>query len=212
MKRQTYTQEQNSLIAEYCATYGLEPDQIIFFTGDPKPFFDREATAILIHKLTDAVGIKDYPVASVFPNNITIQFEITFEDGSFASSSGIANLDETMDGEKMTAEQIKSLATSRAARSALTNKGIDLIRLHEATKGNVTQFAGPPQTERERLLREVHALGCEVGYIINKNKDFWYALLLNRYRVTGTDQLGDGNLKDLAAFLKSQRPSLKNAA
>ncbi len=212
MKRQTYTQEQNSLIAEYCATYGLEPEQIVFFDGDAKPFFDREATAVLIHKLTNAVGIEDYPVDSVFANNLTVQYKVTFEDGSFAGSTGLANFDETINGEPMSPEQIKSLATSRAARSALINKGIDLVKLHETTKGNVTQFSGPPRTERETLLREVHALGSEVGYIVGTNKDHWYALLERRYGVPRSNDLGNGNLKDLAAFLKSQRPALPKAA
>lgn len=212
MKKQTYTAEQNILIAEYCATYGLEPEQITFFTDDPKPFFDREATAILLHKLTNAVGIEDVPLASVFPDNITIQYKVTFEDGSFASSTGMANLNEKIDGEAMSPEQIKSLATARAARSALTNKGIDLVKLHEATKGNVAQFSGPAQTEREKLLREVHALGSEVGFIIGTNKDHWYQLLERRYGAPASSSLGDGDLKDLAAFLKSLRPSLRNAA
>jgi len=213
MKRQNYTKEQNELIAEYCAAYGLEPEQIIFFRDDPKPFFDREATAILLHKLTNAVGIEDFPVSSVFPDNITIQYKVTFEDGSFASSTGMANLNEKIDGEAMSPEQIKSLATARAARSALTNKGIDLVKLHGFGKGhNVTRFSGPPETEHAKLLREVHALGDEVGYIIGSDKDHWNALLIRRYNKTASNKLSVEQLKDLAAFLKSQRPAMQQAA
>src|SRR4051812_5874325 len=91
----TNTPEQNQLIAEFSVTYGLDPSQIRFFSDDPQPFFDRDATAVLIHKLPDAVGIEDEPTASPLGDAIAVKYRITFEDGSFASSTGIANLSET---------------------------------------------------------------------------------------------------------------------
>jgi len=214
--RQNYTKEQNELIAEYCAAYGLDPGQIIFFDGDPKPFFDREATAILLHRLTNVVGIEDEPVQSVFPDNISVRYKATFEDGSFATSTGMANFGEKRDGKPMSPDEVKSLATSRAARSALVNKGIDLVRLHEAAKGVLVRFAGPPRDERQRLLREVHALGYEASYIIASSyeaesgrqtftdKAGWRRVLNSRYGVERSSDLTVEQLADLAAFLRSQ--------
>lgn len=226
MNRQTYTQEQQLLIAEYCAAFGLEPDQIIFFTGDPKPFFDREATAVLLNRLLDVAGIEDTPVQSIFPENLAIHYKVTFTDGTFAGSTGMANINELLDGEKMTPEQIKSLATSRAARSALLNKGIDLVKLHEAAKAGsrVARFAGPPANEHAKLLREVHALGYETGYIVDSwyegdtgrvrftEKRPWHHLIERRYGELRSADLTDDQLKDFAAFLRSMLPVAQQAA
>ena len=227
MKRQTYTQQQNELIAEYCAHYGLEPEQIMFFTDDPKPFFDREATAILLNRLLDVAGIEDTPVPSIFPDNFSIQYRVTFADGTFAGSTGMANLNEKLDDQPMTPEQIKSLATSRAARSALLNKGIDLVKLHEASKSasnNVAQFSGPPVSNEAKLLREVHALGYETSYIVDSwfeeadgrrkftDKAAWKRLLNNRYGVDRSSDLSEDQLSDFAAFLRTMLPVQKAAA
>jgi hypothetical protein len=205
----TYTREQHALIAELAATYGLEPDQIVFFGDDPEPLFDREACAVLIFRLTEASGIDDSLVQSPFPDAIAVHYMITFKDGTFAGSDGAANLNETADGKALTPEQIKSLATGRACRSALRNKGINLLKLHFAAKakanGNVAtpQFSGPPRSERETLLRQVHALGTEAGLIDGDNKTGWYNLLAVRYNVAGSNELTDYLLKDLAAHLNT---------
>lgn len=215
----TYTKEQHELIAEFAATYGLDPDQIRFYSGDPQPFFDRDATAVLIHKLTSAVGIEDEPIASPLGDAIAVKYRITFEDGSFASSTGIANVNEKgANDEPLTFEQLQSLATSRASRSALRNKGIDLVKLHYQSKGDVVQFSGPAKSQYESLLREAHALGREVGLILDGDaletqpKRQWYGVLRTRYDVTGSNHLNVDQLADFVAFLKSLKPVAKTAA
>lgn len=223
-----YTKEQHQLIAEFAATYGLEPEQIRFYSNDPQPFFDRDATAVLIHKLTTAVGIEDDLVPPPSADAIAVKYRITFEDGTFASSTGIANLSETDgDNNPLTPEQLQSLATSRASRSALRNKGLDLVKLHAATKRGPSgiEFSGPPQTERQRLLREVHASGYGCGYIFDTwggdhgdrqkyvDKSGWRRILATRYNgVEASSDLTDLQLKDLASFLRSQRPMQQAAA
>lgn len=212
----TYTKEQYQLIAEFCASYGLEPEQIRFFSGDPQPFFDRDATAVLIHKLTSAVGIEDDIVAPPTLDSIAVKYRITFEDGTFASSTGVANLGERLNGELMTPEQIQSMATSRASRGALRNKGIDLVKLHYQSQGDVVQFSGPAKSQYESLLREAHALGRETGLINDAievdPKRHWYATLRTRYGVQGSNHLNVDQLADFVAFLRSLRPAAANAA
>lgn len=216
----TYTKEQNFLIAEFAATYDIDPDQISFFDDDPQPFFDRDATAVLINRLIGPAGVEDDLVASPSPNTIAVKYRITLEDGSFGSSTGVANLDEQKDDKPMSPTQIQSLATARAARGALRNRAIDLVKLHyiaqaKANGSNVAtpKFSGPPRSERETLLRQVHALGNETGLITDRGagKVDWYNLLAVRYNVRGSSELTDYLLKDFAAHLNTL-PKVSTAA
>lgn len=218
----TYTKEQHELIADLCTTYGIEPDQIVFFENDPEPIFDREATSVLLHRLTDVAGIEDDPLPPPAPDSVAAKYRVTFKDGTFAGSSGVANLAEKIGKETVTPEQARSLAIGRAARSALKNKGLNLLKLHHQRKsGNVSpiEFSGQPRSERENLLRQVHALGYETGYIFNTqlddgkhiNKAGWNSVIGLRYGVEGSDKLTDDELRDFAAFLRSQLPQ-KSAA
>jgi hypothetical protein len=205
------------------ATYGLQPEQITFFDDEAEPFFDRKATAVLIHALVPGVvGIEDDLATAPTSDTLAVKYRITFEDGSFAASTAMVNLGEKGDDDKpLSIDQVKSLATAKAARSALTNRGISLMRLHEAKREGgrvVQQFSGPPRGEYERLLREAHALGKETGVILDvenlngrsgvtTDKTLWYRLLGNRYRVDGSNQLDIDQLRDFVAFLRSQLPS-----
>jgi len=223
-ENRNYTKEQHELIAEFAATYGLEPEQIIFYSNDPQPFFDRDATAVLIHKLTDAVGIEDEPMASPLGDAIAVKYRITFEDGSFVSSTGIANVHETgADDHPLTFEQLQSLATSRASRSALRNKGIDLVKLHYAAKrSNVVEYSGEPINNYQKLLREAHVLGYETALIADEkdlrddktyvDKSGWRRVLGVRYGAQASSDLSEEQLADFVAFLRSQLPTRQAAA
>lgn len=212
-KDKTYTREQLDFINEYCTTYGLFPDQIVFFGDDPKPLFDREATSVLLHRLTDCIGIEDDVVPSVFDDTITIKYRVTFKDGSFASSTGVANFGELKNGEPMSAEEIKSLATSRAARSALTNKGIDLVKLHEVRKhpdrsAYPNAFASAAKSERDRLLARVHLLRDEKGLTDVE----WRRTLKMLYYIDSSGSLSVEQLKDFQARLNTLPDAEKLAA
>lgn len=209
-KDKTYTREQLDFINEYCTTYGLFPDQIVFFGDDPKPLFDREATSVLLHRLTDCIGIEDDVVPSVFDDTITIKYRVTFKDGSFASSTGVANFGELKNGEAMSAEEIKSLATSRAARSALTNKGIDLVKLHEFGKhrDRALSITAPAKSERDRLLATVHLLRDEKGLADVE----WRRTLKMLYYIDSSGSLSVEQLKDFQARLNTLPDAEKLAA
>ncbi len=204
-KEKTYTKQQHQLIAELCATYGLEPDQIIFFNDDPRPHFDREATAVLIHALTDAVGIEDDLVPSHLDDTICVKYRITFPDGSFAGSTGAANIRELKNGEPMSRQEIQSLATSRASRSALTNRGIDLLKLHhQRLHRNVAEM--PVKSTRAKLISEAHVLGEEKGLICGNDKTKWQAELYNNFSVINSNELNDTQLGEFVAYLKTIAP------
>lgn len=220
-KEKTYTQEQHALIAELAATYGLEPDQIIFFGDDPKPLFDREATAILIHRLTDAVGIEDDLVPAPVGDAIAVKYRVTFADGSSAASTGMANMAEMLNGEIMSQEQLKSLATSRASRSALTNKGIDLLKLHNQAAHGKNVATLPVKSTRAKLIAQAHLLGQEAGMIVGvktvngpnqEDKSLWQGCLRGRYGVSNSNELSDELLSDFVAFLNSLVPQTRQKA
>lgn len=215
--QKTYTHEQHQLIAELSATYGLQPEQITFFDDDPEPFFDRDATAVLIQRLCEPVGIDDDLVNAPSPDTVAVKYSIEFKDGTYARSTRMANL-----GEVQTVDQAISLATARAARSALRNRGISLIKLHTrvstgsgSDRGiNTVQFSGPPRGEYETLLREAHALGRDAGFILRdtqgvegQDKRAWYNVLSHRYHVGASSALNLDQLRDFVAFLRSQLPS-----
>jgi len=197
----TYTKEQNLLIAEICAAYGLEPDQIIFYNDDPRPSFDREATAKLIHALTDAVAIEDDIVPSHLEDTICVKYRVTFADGTSSASTGAAALNAKKDGEPMSREEIQSLATSRASRSALTNRGIDLLKLHnQRMSKNVSDMPG--KSTRARLIARAHLLGAEAGLIVGDDKTAWQATLYEKFNVINSNELDDDKLAEFVAILE----------
>ena len=198
----TYTPDQHHLIAELAATYGVEPEQIRFFSGDTRPFFEHEAAAVLVRALAGARGIKNHQVPSVNADSISMEVEITFEDGYSSSAIGVANVNETIDGKPMTEEQLKRLATSRATRGTLVNAGVDLLKLHfQARHGNVAEIS--TRTNRATLSRHAHVLGEETGLIVGKNKIAWRTVLLKRYGVGSSDNLSEDQLADFTAFLNT---------
>lgn len=202
MNEPTYTKEQYALIAELAAAYNVEPDQIRFFSNDPRPFFEHEAAAAICRRLAGARGIKNHQVPGVTPDSISMECEITFDDGYTSSAVGVANLGETIDGKPMTEEQLRRLATSRAMRGTLVNAGVDLLKLHnQQMHGNVTDIS--TRTNRATLSRQAHALGEETGLIVGKNKIAWRTVLMRRYSVGSSDNLSEGQLADFVAFLNT---------
>ena len=203
MNDKNYTQEQNELIAELASTYGIEPEEVIFFANDPKPFFSYEATAVLCNKLTDIAGIDIEPVNNGFADSVCYRCNLTIDNRS-RSGVGVANVAEKgSDDSKLESAQLIELASGRAIRNALRVAGIDLLKLHNQRKSGVVQFSGQPQTQRSKDLRESHALGNEAGLIKDGDKTAWYAIIANRYEVIGCDALTDEQLTDFVAFLRS---------
>lgn len=211
------SKDQAALVAEFSTTYGIDPEQIIFFTNEAKPFFDHEANAIISRRIGDVLGIESEPIASVYENSVSVQCKLTFKDGRFASAVGIANLDESINGEAMSPEQVLRLAKSRAFRNALVDAGVDLVKLHYVATGKVAELAGrQPKTLRNRLLAEAHMLGKQTGYIVISqyqgdlgpvpfpDKTGWKRMLLSRYGVESSGVMSDELLADLVAFLKTQ--------
>jgi hypothetical protein len=212
-----YNSDQYKLIAEISSTYGTEPDDILFFTDEPNPFFGFETSCVMLNRLASPKAIDIEPIDSVSPDSLSIRCQIYFADGTNFSAVGVANRNEEIDGRKVNDQQLNWLASSRALRSTLRISGRNLLKLHQAAKEGTSpelQFTGFPRSNRQSLSAEAHALGKELGFIDGEDKSIWQRVLNNRYEVDSSARLTDPELADLVAFLKSvkRRPAMKAAA
>ena len=214
-EQQIFTPEQRALKIELVTTYGLDPEEIIFFSADADPFFGFEACCILCNKLADLHDINTDLPASQFPDSVPVKVSITLADGKTRSSVGVANKGETDgDGNELNSEQIFYLACGRGLRNVLRIANIDLVKLHrERTTGVVEpQFSGSPLSNYDNLLRQVHVLGQEADLIIGDDKGPWRKIIMNRYGVWHSNELNEEQLADFAAVLRTLVPQVKAAA
>lgn len=194
---------QKRLVAELVEAYGIEPSEVIFFSGDPKPFLSYEATCSIANSLTDLREIAIEPVDSTFVDSLSLRCTLALADGRRRSAVGVVNVNESADGKPMTPAQLYQAASSRAIRNALRTAGIDLIKLHELHTSGQLEFSGPPRSNRASLIAQVHALGTEVGFIVGDNKAGWKRLLLHRYGVESSAGLNEEQLADLVGALRA---------
>ena len=206
--------EQTALVVELTQDYGIKPEDIIFFSNSPEPFFSYNANCYLLNQLTDVVGIELSPVPSIGGDSISTCCKLTFPGGKVRSGIGIANLAETLDGEKMSEEQTRWLSESRAIRTAVRTAGIDFVKLHREARTGEKQPA-TVRSNRSSLLAQAHKLGRDMGFIFEHdgktNKGLWRRFIANRYSVSSCEDLNDEYLADFVAFLNTIRPLRKAA-
>lgn len=198
--------EQTALVAELCETYGIEPDDIIFFSGDERPFLRYEAACVLSNRLVDLQNIELEPVPSIYEDSLSLKCNLTTSDGHVRSAVGVANVNEQFDGAKLSDQQLYQLASARAIRNALKTAGIDLIRLHYQSKSEKRSQPAPLRSNTASLLAQAHILGQKAYLICGDDKSLWYRVLHNRYGVERSSDLSDTQLADLVAFLRSLQP------
>lgn len=202
--------EQSALVAELTETYGIEPEEILFFEGDTKPFLFYAATCALCNQLMNLQDIDIVPVPSVSSDSFSLKCSLIFPDGRARRATGVVNLNETIDGKAMTEPQIFQLASARAIRNALKTANVDLISLHYESKGEVLNFK--PKSNIASLIGQAHQLGKEALLIDGENKRPWYLLLGNRYAVNHSNELSADQLADFVAYLKTMvQPKAKAA-
>lgn len=202
--------EQSALVAELTMTYGIEPEDIIFFGTDPKPFLTYEATCALCNQLTMLDNIEIEPVASAFQDSLVFRCTLTLHDGRTRSAVGVVNINETVDGQPMSEQQVTQLASSRAIRNALKTAGIDLLKLHQQLLRDDDTL--PFKSNVASLIAQSHILGREAGLIMDDDKTAWYRLLRNRYGKSASNELTEDQLADFVAVLKTLVPQGKLAA
>ncbi len=204
--------EQSALVAELTETYGIEQGEIIFFSGDPKPFFTYEATCALCNQLIELHDITIETVQNFFTDSLALKCTLTMAGGITRGAVGVANLNETIDGAKMTEQQTYLLASSRAIRNALRTAGIDLLKLHRLAKNGGEIVDSKMTSNYVSLIRAAHQLGTDAFLIDGDNKRAWYGQLKARYGVNSSNELSEANLADFVAFLKTLVPSPARAA
>lgn len=199
------TADQSALVAELTMTYNIEPEEIMFFVNDPKPFLSYEATCALCNQLTNMQDITIEPQHSFFADSLTYRCTLTLSDGRTRSAVGVVNIKETVDGKDLTEQQISQLASSRAIRNALKTAGIDLFKLHkEMINGEVETL--PFKSPFAKLIAQAHILGTEAGLINGTDKTAWYRLIFNRYGLESSKQMTEDQLADFVAILKTLVP------
>jgi len=197
--------EQSALVAELSMTYGIEPEEIIFFDNESTPFLTYEANWVLCNHLTSLIHIGVEPVPSAFTDSVSVKCSIIFKNGNERSAVGVANIAEKINERDISQQQAINLASSRALRSVLRASGIDLIKLHhQSIKGEVLDFQ--VKSNYNALLGQAHRLGTEAELIIGDDKSAWYRLLKNRYGVQRSNELSEDQLADFVAILKTLVP------
>lgn len=210
-KQKVLNAEQNALVVELTENYGIEPEEIMFFQNEAKPFFTYEATCALINRLTGVQDITIEPMQSGMTDSLSLRCALLTREGYTRSAVGVANFNETIDGVKMSEQQIYSLASSRAIRNALRTAGIDLIKLHnQISKGEVIDFK--VKSNFAALIGQAHQLGKEAGLIVGEDKSAWRVVLNNRYGKSKSNELSEDELADFVAVLKTLVPQGKAAA
>lgn len=210
-KKDILNAEENEMVVELTDSYGIEPEEVMFFEGDPKPFLSYEATCALCNQLLNPRDIEIVPVPSVNSDSISLKCTLVFNDGRSRSSVGVVNLNEQIDTVLMNDGQRHQLASARAIRNALKTANIDLIKLHYAAKGEVLSFRSG-KSDFASSISQAHILGSETGFISGKDKTAWYALLRNRYQVEHCNELSQIQMADFTAFLSSLLPQSQQAA
>lgn len=208
--------DQAAIIHDIVAAYGTEPEDILFFTADPKPFFGFETSSVMVNRLAPPKAIDLEPIEPISPDSVSYRCQIYFPAGTNYSAVGVANRNEEIDGEKANDQQLAWLASSRALRSTLRIAGIDLYKLHLAEKNEAKQdlqFTGT-RSNRSALIAQAHALGQEVGLIEGDDKTLWYKLLSNRFKTSSSNLLSEAELADWVAYLKTLtvKPTIRYAA
>lgn len=198
--------DQSALVAELSMTYGIDPEEIIFFDNDSNPFLTYEANSVLCNHLTSLVHIGVEPVPSAFQDSVSVKCSIIFKNGNERSAVGVANISEKINERDISQQQAINLASSRALRSVLRASGIDLIKLHHHSVkgGDLLDFQG--KSNFNSLLGQAHRLGNEAELIIGDDKTAWYRLLKNRYGVQRSNELTEDQLADFVAVLKTLVP------
>src|SRR5438045_1509044 len=153
---------QKALVADLVQTYGISPDEITFFHGDPLPLLGYEASCILANTLAPGVDIDVTPIESMFVDSLAMKCEVVFPDRRRRSAVGVVNANEKIGDKVMEPQQRYHAATSRALRNAFRISGIDLLKRHEQRNAGVDgsypqydQPTYPVKTLRETLLARV---------------------------------------------------------
>lgn len=203
-RRKILNEQQQSLAIELAETYGIQPEDIIFFGDDTTPFLTYEATCIMANRLADLQDIDLMTVPGVSNDSISLKCVLTLANGRTRGTVGVVNVNETIDGVKMSDSQLIALASARAIRGALQIADIDLMKLHRKENSDVLDFK--PKSQETKLIAQAHILGKEAGLINGEDKTAWYRLLKNRYQVESSNQLSAVYLADFIAVLKTLVP------
>lgn len=175
--RNTQIRTRNSkLAAEFCAAYGLTPDQISF--DGTEPIFEFDAMMILINVLARDITHIEVGLTRFHDGRERLAesfCQMTVEDRVTRKFPGVAMIGETMyDGSAITGEiQAINVSRARAVRVAARAVGFDAVKFHEARKaGQPIALLGNDDQADRNIVAQIHLYagpkGCD---FIKKNGD-----------------------------------------
>jgi hypothetical protein len=197
-------EDQINDVTELVQTYGVEPNDVIYFQNELYPFLKYKAMTAMCNQLLKPTLIDVYPVPSVQPDSLSLKCVIEFQDKQIRNGVGVVNYFEKFGGEELSDTEIYDLASARAMRNALKNAGVDLFKLHKQQRGTVYDFR--VKSGIASLLGQAHKLGKDALLIQGNNKQAWYKLLKTRYDVNSSNELSETQLADFVAVLKTLAP------
>lgn len=166
----------SKLVSEFCAAYGLTPEQISF--DGSEPIFDFDALNILANTLARipdiTVGLQKFHDGR---ERIAESFcQMTLNGRMTRKFPGVAMIGETMhDGRAITGEiQAINVSRARALRCGLRAVGFDPVKFHEARKaGQPIELLDRTDEENDRsVIAQIHVLAGHKGLgFIKKNGD-----------------------------------------
>lgn len=172
-ERRLISQQQNALRKEFCAAYGLAPEQISF-DGD-EPIFDFDAMMILINTLARIPGI-EVGLEKVHGDNLAESFcRMELMGRRTLKFFGVAIIGEQMhDGTVITGIiQAINISRARALRVGARAVGFDPVKFHEARKaGQTIDLLGSDEETEASMRAQIHVLAGPRGLnFIKKNGD-----------------------------------------
>lgn len=166
--------ENSKLVREFCAAYGLSPNQISF--DGAEPIFDFDALNILANTLARIPNI-DVGLEKFHKENDLAESycRIGLNGRITRKLFGVAMIGEAMhDGTVITGEiQAINVSRARALRCGLRAVGFDPVKFHEARKaGKEIDLLGTEEESEAAVRAQIHVLAGPRGLnFIKKNGD-----------------------------------------
>jgi len=167
---------QSNLAKEFCAAYGLAPDQISF--AGAEPIFDFDALNILANTLARIPGIEVGLEKYIEQKNIKIAesfCRLTLNGRMTRKFFGCAQIGEQMHDGTVIGNPIQAINVSRARalRCGLRAVGFDPVKFHEARKaGKVIDLVGTEEETEAAQRAQIHVLAGPHGLnFIKQNGD-----------------------------------------
>jgi len=222
-EQKLFTPAQLQIVRDLCDTHGLFPEQISFNEADTTPFFDHEATSLLVTKLTDIqhldCWIHDREMVLTLAAGSegqkerwarsTAKCRVTLPDGRSRTVEETASFGETLgNGVQVLDERLgDATAKNRAVRLAVRSVGVNLWNAHKKFKASGEIASGSTAVNpRQTISNEIHALAAELDLIVAGDRTEYERFLSEMFPgIASSRDLNDIEIRQFLAALRQMR-------